>query len=122
MYKSVDILLSSKLTVRSKNLIHSLFGSWVKFILGWYLLRLSRKYLSFSSPCVQIKDISSIYRYHANGRYSCVLRKLVSKLSMKIQAYVGANLVPIAAVPDICCLIIALQYKMSHFDKVLMET
>ena len=110
MYKSVETLLPSKLTVRCKN-------SCVKFILGWYLLRSSRKNLSFSLPCVL-----SIYQYQTNSRYSCVLRKSVSNLSMKIQAYVGANLVPLA-VPDICCLtipfkIIVLQYKTSHFIKV----
>ena len=32
----VDTLLSSKLIVRSKNMVHSLFKSCVKFILGWY--------------------------------------------------------------------------------------
>ena len=103
--QSVDTLLSSKLTVRSKELIQSLFDSWVKFILGWYLLRSFRKNLSFSSSCVQINNISSIYRYHTNGRYSCVLRKSVSNLSMKIQTYLGANLVPIE-LPDICFLTI----------------
>ena len=110
MCRSVDTLLSSKLTVRSKKLIHSLFDSWVKFILGGYLLRSSGKNFSFSSPCVEMKNVSSIYRYHPNSRYFCVLRKSVSNLSMKIQAYVGANLVPIA-VPDICCLTIPLNSK-----------
>ena len=78
----------------------------MKFILGWYLLRSSRKNF-FSSPCVQIKNISSIYQYHTNSRYSCIFRKSVSNLSMKIQAYIGANLV-IVAVPDICSLTIPL--------------
>ena len=110
MCKSLDTFLSSKLTMISNKLIRSLFDSWVKFILEWYWLRSSRKNLRFSAPRVQIKNLSSIYWYHTNGRYSCVLRIFISNLSMKIQAYVDASLVPIA-VPDICYLIIPLNSK-----------
>ena len=91
-------------------IIYKLFDSWLKFILGWYLLRSFRKNLSFSSPCVQMKNKSSIYLYNTNGRYSCVLRKSVSNLSMKIQAYLCQNLVPIA-VFDIFCSTIPLNSK-----------
>ena len=63
---------------------------------------IARKNLSFSSARVQIKNISSIYRYHTNGKYFCILRKSVSSLSMKIQPYAGANLVPVAVLVIYC--------------------
>ena len=77
MYKSVVQVLSSKLTVRSKKLIHFLFDWCVKFILEWYLWRSSRKTLTFSSPCVQIKNIS----------YFDTTLTVVSNLSIKTYPY-----------------------------------
>ena len=47
--------------------------------------------------------MSSVYLSHTKGFTTCVSRESISTLSMKIHAYVGANLVPVA-VPEICCL------------------
>ena len=47
--------------------------------------------------------MSSMYLSHIKGFKVCVSRKTISTLSMKIHAYGGANLVPMA-VPEICCL------------------
>ena len=44
-----------------------------------------------------------MYLSHTKGFTACASRKSISTLSMKIHAYCGANLVPMA-VPEICCL------------------
>ena len=106
---SVETLLSSKLTVRSKKLI---FLIWLKgeVYIGMLFVKILEKKLMFFFTVCPNKNISLIYRYRTNGRYSCVLRKSVSNLSMKIQVYVGVNLVPIA-VPNMCCFTIPLNSK-----------
>ena len=45
----------------------------------------------------------SMYLRHTKGLTVCVSRKSIATLSMKIHAYGGANLVPMA-VPEIFCL------------------
>ena len=47
--------------------------------------------------------MSSMYLSHTKGFITCVSRKSISTLPMKIHAYGGANLVPMA-VPETCCL------------------
>ena len=45
--------------------------------------------------------MSSMYLSHTKGFTTCVSRKSIATLSMKIHVYDGANLVPMA-VPEIC--------------------
>ena len=87
----------------SKKLTDFLDFSLVNLKYGWKLLKFSKNSSSFSSLSFQIKKMSSIYLSHTKGFTFCVSRKLISTLSMKIHAYGGANLVPMA-IPEICCL------------------
>ena len=58
-------------------------------------------YLSYSSPCVKIKKILSIYLNHNTDWWLWVFKQLVSIWSIKIHVHGWGNLAPIA-VPDIC--------------------
>ena len=65
---------------------------------------------NLSWSCVKIKKTSPIYLNKTKGWNCCVYRYLVSILSIKIQEYIGENLVPIA-VTSIWCLTWALDWK-----------
>ena len=60
--------------------------------------------------------MSSLYISHTKGFTPYVSRKSISTLSMKIHAYGGANLVPMA-VPEIHCLTFE-----SNSKKLLLST
>ena len=75
-----------------------------KFNVGVVVIKCFKNSSSFSLPCVQIKK-TLIYRNHTKSLISCLSRKLVAILSIKVEAYVEANLVPVA-VPDIWCSLI----------------
>ena len=79
-------------------------------MLGWQLLKSFKTPSSFSLPFVQINKTSSIYQNHTQGFNFCASRKLVSISSIKMEVYVGANLVPMA-VHDIWCLTSPLNSK-----------
>ena len=51
---------------------------------------------NFSTPSVQTMKISSMYRHQIRGFTSAFLIKRLSNLSIKMFAYEGAILVPIA--------------------------
>ena len=115
MYKSVKTLPFLKLTFISRRAILSLSDSQVNLIQGSTSLRLFKKIFSFSSPCVHIKKISSMYLSHTKGCNCCVSKKLASNLSKKKHAYGGANLLPIA-VPETCCLTLLLKSNQLFFN------
>ena len=112
--KSIFILPCLSLTLTSRNVIFSSLESLVNFQLGWNLLRSSKNNFNLSWPCAQMQKISSVYLTHQNFLFLCFSKNSVSTLSMKIQAYVGAYLVPIS-VPEICCLIWLLNLKKKFF-------
>ena len=86
---------------KSKKIIFSLDFSYLNLRLEWNSLRSFRNLFKFSSESVQIKKISSMNLFYSQGFIACVFENFVSIWSMKMQAYDGENLVPIA-VPDIC--------------------
>ena len=81
-----------KFTLRPKKLTLSWDVFHIDFKFEWNLSR----YLSCPSSCVHIKNMWLIYLSKMNCYNCCVLRKLVSISSMKIQAYGGVNFVEIA--------------------------
>ena len=92
---------STNLTVTSKKLIASFEYSVVNFIVGWKVFNLLRNFSRGSSPCSQIKKISSTYLYHIISFSSKAFRMFSSKSAINKTAYGGANFVPIA-VPRTC--------------------
>ena len=56
-----------KLTLRSRKSTSFWDVSYVNFKFGWNSLRFLRNKLSYSSPCVHIKNMSSIYLSKLNG-------------------------------------------------------
>ena len=71
--------------------------------------------LSYSSPCVHTKKISSMYLNRTRGCNCYASRKLVSNLPMKRHAYGGADLLPIA-VPETWYLVLLLKPKKLFFS------
>ena len=58
------------------------------------------------------EKISSIYQKHTKGCNCWPSRSLVSRLFMKIHAYGGANLVPIAVLEIYCCFVLLPNSKL----------
>ena len=94
-------LPSTNLTLISKKLIVSFEYSAVNFIVGWKVFNLLRNLCRDSSPCSQIKKMSSTYLHHIIGFSSKAFRIFFSKSAINKIAYEGANFVPIA-VPRTC--------------------
>ena len=88
------------------------FQIWMKFF------NFSKNSSSFSSLSFQIKKMSSMYLSHTEGFTASVSIQLFSTLSMKIHAYGGANLVPMA-VPEISCLTFESNSKKLFWAQVL---
>ena len=97
-------------SVYIKNVIISVLDSYVYLMHRSNSLRLFKKVLISSSPCVHIKKISSMCLSHSKDFNCCVSRKPASNLSMKRLTYGGVNLVAIT-VPETCCLNLLLNLK-----------
>ena len=71
-------------------------------IVGWKVLRCSVNLRNETSPCVQIKNISSIYLFHRRGVRCCGAKESMESSSdpMNMLAYDGAIFV-LMAVPCI---------------------
>ena len=68
LYKVVIICLDlSNLTVVSKKLILSLLNSDVNLMVGWREFRYCTNLYRLSSPCVQIRKMSSINLFQISG-------------------------------------------------------
>ena len=92
--------------------------SLVNFKNGWKLFKFSKNSSSFSSLSFQIKKMSSMYLSHTEGFTASVSIELFSTLSIKIHAYGGADLVPMA-VPEICCLTFESNSKKLFWVQIL---
>ena len=88
-------------TLRSRNGIFYTLHLGVSFIYWLKLLSSFENFWRLSSPRDQMKKTSSIYRKHTKGCKNWRSSNLISRSFMKIDAYDGANLVPIA-VAEIC--------------------
>src|SRR5436190_17175243 len=96
-------------TSTSRKVIFSLEYFQVKFKVE-ELLRLFRNSFNDSTPCCQIKKMSSMNLNHFRGLSFCFERNLDSNNPMKRLAYDGAMRVPIA-VPFICKYSLSLNLK-----------
>ena len=101
----------------SKKLIVSFEYSAVNFIVGWKLFNLLRNFSRDSSPCSQIKKMSSMYLQHIIGFFSGALRIFSSKSTINKMAYGGANFVPIA-VPRTCLKVFSSNWKTLFFSTI----
>ena len=88
-------------TLRSRNGIFYTLHLGVSFIYWLKLLSSFENFWRLSSPRNQMKKTSSIYRKHTKGCKNWRSSNLISRSFMKIDAYDGAILVPIA-VAEIC--------------------
>ena len=115
--RSVSSCLFLSLTLTSKKFISSFDHSAVNLIVGWEALSVSINYFKESSPCSQMKNISSIYLHHLRGCSSVSFKILSTRSAINIIAYGGANLVPIA-VPLNCFKVFSLNWKMLFFKTI----
>ncbi|KAK3576473.1 hypothetical protein CHS0354_028523 [Potamilus streckersoni] len=98
---SVCNLFSTSLVVVSRKTWFELEISAVNFIEGWKLFAFEMKSSRLSLPYCHFISISSIKRTHWYGVRSTDAKSFPSSFPMKMLAYEGAILVPIA-VPLIC--------------------
>ena len=94
VYRSTDIVSSTRLDLVSRNTCCLVETSAVNFMLGWKLLASSRKAVKVSRPCEYFMSISSMNLSHENGLTD--FNSCPSRRPMNMLAYVGAVLVPIA--------------------------
>ena len=104
-------------TITSKKFIDLCDHSAVNFIIGWierFSLRVFTKFLNFSSPCSQIKEVSSIYLHHKYGLLSTILGIFFSSYAINKILQGEANFVAIA-VPLFCFKVFSLKLKILCF-------
>lgn len=71
----------------------------------------------FCFPCAQITKKSTTHQNHTNGLDSALSINLVSISSLKMQAYVGANFVPMA----VSNIFVVFNCNFCHFKKIVSE-
>ena len=75
----------------SKKLTFIFNFSKANLILGWKRFSSFKHFSKFFSLSVQIKNTSSMNRFHTHSFIDCVLRNYLSMKSIKIQSYGGGS-------------------------------
>ena len=114
---SVSSFLFLSLTLISKRLLSYLDHSAVNLIVGWKALSVSINYFKESTPCSQIKNMSSICLHHMRGFSSISCKIISSRSRMNRIAYGGANVVLIA-IPLYCFNVFSMNWKLLFFKKI----
>ena len=115
--RSAPSCLFLSLTLTSKMFISPLDHSAVNLIVGWKALSVSINYFKESSPCSQIKNISSICLHHMRGFSSISCKIISSRSPMNRMAYGGANVVPFA-IPLYCFNVFSMNWKSLFFKTI----
>ena len=96
VYRSTDIVSPTRLDLVSRNTCCLVEISAVNFMLGWKLLASSREAVKVLRPCDHFMSISSMNLSHENGLRATDFNSCPSRRPMKMLAYAGDILVPIA--------------------------
>ena len=115
--RSVSSCLFLSLILISKKFISSFDHSAVNLIVVWQALSVWKNCFNESSPCSQMKNISSTYLHHMRGCSSMSSKILSSRSALNIIAYGGANLVTIV-VPLNCFKFFSLNWKTLFFKTI----
>ena len=115
--RSVSSCLFLSLTLTSQKCISSFDHSAINLIVRWEPLSVSINCFKESSPCTQMKNISSIYLHQMRCCSSISCNILSSRSTINRMAYGEANLVHIA-VPLNCFKVFSLNWKMLLFKAI----